>query len=162
MTRGIVDKMHWTRACFGAGLLALGLMVGPFMTQGAFAGIGGCGTDPMVTLSDGSVIDLITQMSTIPSNVASIMYTVHVPVGTTVTAVYYTGGPFTRHENVQVFADNAAGTYDTDTFVTAVGTGFAVTATSTAIAPSGLLLGPATALGSNGQDLRAHLAAPSQ
>lgn len=113
----MLDKFHSRRALLGTAILAAGLLAGPLMPGHAFALYSSCRSDPKVQLSDGSVVTLQATISDDAADIRNIQYTLHAPVGTTVTDVVYTGGPFAAKETLQVYADNPANTYDSDTVV---------------------------------------------
>jgi hypothetical protein len=96
------------------------------LPQRAAAQGGGCRTDPVVYLSSGRAVEISAWVSDDRSDVYGAAYTVHVPVGTLVTRVQYTGGV---PESVTVYADAASSTYRTETTVT-TGATVSVSATS--------------------------------
>lgn len=53
-------------------------------TQKTFAAIGGCRSDPEITLSNGQVVDLAAQVSRNTNQVRSVSYELYGPRGTTV------------------------------------------------------------------------------
>lgn len=109
-------------------------------------------TGPIVYLSDGEVINLAVAVSGNPSEVRSIVYTVHAPAGIAMTRVQYTGGDLSKKQSVQYFADNAANTYDSDTEVASSQDGMAVTATTQVTSA-----GSGSASGYSNQNLPIHI-----
>jgi hypothetical protein len=139
------------------------LLIAGFMTtQPAYAGdispdpdrIIICRTDPLVFLSDGTRVNMTAEIRTAAQNVQGIVYTLHAPVGTSVVRIVYTGADV--QERVDFVADQAAGTYDTDTVVSVAGnsaqSAVGVTATT---AVNGRHRGSAT--GSAGDHLLVHI-----
>lgn len=88
---------------------------------------GYCRTDPIVILTDGTVIHLFADLATAPRNVQVVAYTLHAPVGSQVAQVVYTPG---LRETFQFYADDAAHQFDSDTIVYTGNTGVAVTTTT--------------------------------
>lgn len=75
----------------------------------ASAGLDACRVDPIVWLSDGSVVSLTARVATSASNVERIDYVLYAPRGVQVVKVVYTGGALRDKENVMLVADNPAG-----------------------------------------------------
>ena len=140
--------------CFWLGLLVLigALLTGPLAPGEAAAGFGGCRTDPIVLLSNGTMVALTATIQDDPTDIRGITYRLHVPSGVSADMVVYTGGALQGIEAVDVVADNAAGAYDTDTLVSTAASDIPVTAT---MMTSGA--GSASISGSSGQTLHLHL-----
>jgi hypothetical protein len=93
-------------------------LVASLATSGtALAGRSVCRTDPVVTLTDGTVLDLWATVETERSNINRIEYTLHAPPGSRVLLVAYTGGLLGVREHFTLQADAAPGEYWTDTVV---------------------------------------------
>lgn len=107
---------HPRRLLLGATALLAALVTGPLLPHGAHAMISSCRTDPIITLSDGSQLDITATINAPPGIVNSVKYTVHAPVGLSVTNVVFTGGPFSKKESVGFYADQKTGAYTTTTF----------------------------------------------
>jgi hypothetical protein len=129
-----------------------GLLSGPVMAHPAAASIGFCRTDPMVKLSDGTMVRLKVEINDTADDVQQVSYTLHVPTGISVDKVHY-AGPLGSKENVEVLADDPANTYDTDTLVSTGTSGVGVTV-STDVSH----VGAGSASGASGQDLLVHIA----
>jgi hypothetical protein len=141
------------RPLVGAVLLSAALLASPLLTPYAQAIIGGCGGDPVVVLSDGTILDLNVRADTGASTVQQVAYTLHAPVGTHVVSVTALG----LREMLSFLADNTPHTYDTVTRVDASTLGAAVTTRTTVIPLLGV---PATgsATGATNENLRISLA----
>jgi hypothetical protein len=96
------------RALLGAGLLTAGLLASPLSAQAALS----CRADPIVTLSNGRQVQMSDLIYDSASNVSKVAYTLHGPVGTTVTSVSYANTDPGIVETFQYVADNGAGNYD--------------------------------------------------
>jgi hypothetical protein len=136
--------------------LTVALAAGSLGPSHAYAGFTSCQSDPVVTLSNGASVDLEAHIADSGSDVRQVSYTLHVPAGTRVVSVVNTDGLIGLAETVQVYADDAANTYDSSTVVTTGQQGVAVTAFTTVVSPLGLTLGSATRSGTSGQSLALH------
>ena len=87
----------------------------------AFAGLGGCRTDPVIILSNGRALQLAAEIDTSISNVQSVVYTVHAPIGTYPLLIVYTDNPLRNVERVIFRADSLPGRYSTETVVDTTG-----------------------------------------
>lgn len=112
-------------AVFSAGLLA-SLLGAPHHAHAA----AGCRADPIVTLSNGLVVDLSATVYDTPSDINAITYTMHAPAGMSVASVVYPVDPNNIPQTFTFYADNPAGTWDTYTYVDTKTTGVSVTATA--------------------------------
>ena len=83
----------------------------------ALAGLGGCRTDPVIVLSNGRILQLAAEIDTSLSNVRSVVYTVHAPVGTYPVLIVYTESPLHNVERVDFRADSLPGRYSSETVV---------------------------------------------
>ena len=111
-------------------LLLLGLVAALHLPGTASAGIKACRADPIVTLSNGRVVQMTTEIAGDPANVRMITYTLHAPAGTSVTNIAYTGGALAGKETVVFYADLPAGQYTTSTLVTVSGSRLSVKTTT--------------------------------
>lgn len=136
-----------------AALLVAASLVSPLFAPQAHAIIGGCRGDPVVTLSNGTVVDLTTTVDDTLSDVRQIAYTLHVPPGVFAVAVVSLG----PEETLQVVDDNPAQTYDDDTWVDTATTGVSARADMTIVPLIGL---PATGsdTGTDHTTLSVHIA----
>jgi hypothetical protein len=120
-------------AMLGAAVLGASVLASASPAPVAQASLGGCGSDPVVLLSNGVTLDLNTSIDDTASDVQQVVYTLHVPSGTSVTSVTYTSGLLGPKELLRFFADNLPDTYDTATTVNTATNGIAVTTTTTAV-----------------------------
>jgi hypothetical protein len=100
----------------GAAALAAALAV-VFSAGGAYANIGACRSDPVVTLSNGTQVTLYEDISDSASDVSSISYQLHVPTGLKVKSIAYQGAVPSNVQTITVTADENAGNYDGYTVV---------------------------------------------
>jgi hypothetical protein len=120
----------------------------------AYAGVSGCLTDPLITLSDGTQIDIIAQLDVDAASVEQIAYTVHAPVGTQVLNIVYLG---TVPETVSFYADMPPNTYSTTTVASTAGRA-GVTATTRVVKLLGYAAGSVS--GHDDQRLKVTLTTP--
>lgn len=98
--------------------LAVMLVIGGLHTPSAEAAVKGCRSDPVVILSDGTVLDIQVAVGTHVSNVKEIRYIVHGPPGVRLVAAIRTPMlGFTGKETFVYYADSAPHTYVTETLV---------------------------------------------
>jgi hypothetical protein len=107
---------HPRRLLLGGATLLAVLLTGSLLPPRAHAMISSCRTDPIITLSDGTQLDITASIDTPPGLVNAVKYTVHVPAGLSMTNVVFTGGPFAKKESLSFYADQKSGTYSTTTF----------------------------------------------
>jgi hypothetical protein len=117
------------RRAAGVAVLLAALLVAFAPSLPAQAGAGLCRTDPVVVLTNGTVIDLGADISTGLLSLNHVTYTLHVPQGSRVLAVVHTPNLPTTTESFNIAADAAAGRYRADTVVTTAGTPAPVTVT---------------------------------
>ena len=94
----------------------------------AAAAITVCRGDPIVWLSNGEIIQMTAQVAANAAEVHQVVYTLHVPRGTTVTRIVYDSGPLGKKERVVLVDDLLPKQYTTDTLVMTSRNGIAVTA----------------------------------
>jgi hypothetical protein len=70
----------------GVAVLSASLLTRSLVAPATHAAIGGCRSDPIVTLSDGRALDLHATVDTTYDDVQLVSYTLHGPVGTWVTS----------------------------------------------------------------------------
>jgi hypothetical protein len=100
------------RGLLGAAL-ALGVLLGsPLAAVNTAHAALTCRADPIVTLSNGVQVQMSDLMYDAATNVSTVAYTLHGPVGTTVTSVSYANTTPGIVETFQYVADNGAGNYD--------------------------------------------------
>ena len=142
------------RGRYAAALLAAALLAGVAPASRVHATIGGCAGDPIVTLSNGTSVDLSATVADDLSDVAQIVYTLHAPAGSSVTSVTSIG----PKEVLRFVADNPPGVYDSATRVsTYTAAGVAVTATTTVV-PVGAVPATGSASGRDNETLLVRLA----
>lgn len=107
-------------------LMAVALLAA--MPRFAAAAIVSCRADPIVTLSNGKVVQMTAFMETDAANVKLITYTLRAPKGTTVVNVAYTGGELASKEKFVFYADRNSNNYGTETVVTTETAGVRVSA----------------------------------
>lgn len=109
---------HPGRWAAGAGALLLaGAGVLTLQPHPSSAAVGIKNTGPVMTLSNGRQVQILTAISDSQSNVTEIDYTIHGPAGTTMTKVsYQKAWPNLLNRAVYV-ADQASGTYKTTALV---------------------------------------------
>lgn len=108
----------------------MGTVVTPGTTN---ASRSGCRGDPVMLLTDGTAIDISTDIGTEVWNVDSIVYTVHAPVGSRVLTTVYTNGILGIHETMVFRADAPSNRYTVDVVVYTQGRGITASATTTVI-----------------------------
>lgn len=139
-------------AVFGAGILASLLGAGgPHHAHAAEA----CRSDPIVSLSNGLVVDLGATIIDTPSDITGVTYTMHAPAGISVVSVVYPPDPNNIPQTFQFYADNPAGAWDSYTNVATATPGIGVTATAQV---ANLPLFSAT--GVSNQDVHVHVQQP--
>lgn len=103
-------------------LLVVALVVGAalaammFRPGDAFAGVTVCDTDPVVTLSNGQTITLWDAVSTDPTNIVGVTYTLHIPTNLRVVSVSY--DQYAALESFTWVADQNGNRFEDDTVVT--------------------------------------------
>ena len=118
-------------------LLAAALFVSAGLSgnvRTADAGFDTCRGDPVVTLSDGTVMDVSVAIGTAASNVRYVWYTIHTPQGVAVTSVTYTPLlDFQGKEGLMQVQDMRPGIYGTDATVWTTTKGVSVSQTTTGL-----------------------------
>ena len=110
-------------------VLLTGLAMAAPLTPVAQAALDGCRADPVIYLSDGTVLDVTADIDTSATNITGIAYTLHVPRG--VKALLYVATPPLGFRGKEAFAlvnDAPAGQYQTDTLVQTGASSVSVTA----------------------------------
>ena len=72
-----------------------------------------CRSDPVVVLSNGTVLDLSADLTTLLFNVEEVHYELHIPVGVKPILVIHTPAWLTSQETFSYYADQAPGHYVT-------------------------------------------------
>lgn len=149
-------RARFVAAVLGA-LFSVGLLTAPLFAPSAHAELGVCGSDPVVILSNGAVVDLSATIGDAEPDVQQVAYTLHAPAGTVAVVWINTSGPIGPKETLQFYADNAPDSYDSVTVVTTGQSSVSVSAATQAVDALGTLIGSGSAAGRNGQRLRVHL-----
>jgi len=111
---------------FGVGLLASMLASAPRPAHAAVS----CRVDPIVTLSNGSIMHLGATIADNASDVKSVSYTLHAPVGTHLVSLVYPSDANGIRQTFRFYPDNAATSWDVYTYVDSKTRGVGVTATA--------------------------------
>ena len=148
---GFRDSLRHRRI-LGLAALTLASLTFSMAPGSASASIILCRTDPIVQLSDGTVIKLQAAISDDPADVQQISYTVHAPAGTTMRQVTTTGGAFDGKEVIRFVADDQATNFDTTTVISTGARNVPVTVQTSV--PS---VGDGSASGQSGDSLSVHI-----
>jgi len=97
-------------------------------TQVALAALPLCRSDPIILLSNGTLMDVSADVSALLFEIREVRYEVHVPAGLRAIAVISTPGWPTTIERFAIYDDNLPGHYDSTTTVRTWRSGTAVTA----------------------------------
>jgi hypothetical protein len=114
------------------GLLLIGLAMSAPLAPAVEAAAAGCRSDPVVILSDGTILDVSVDIGTDVSNVREIHYVVHGPRGVKlITAISTPTLGFQGKETFTYYADAAPNQYITETLVQTTYNQVSVTAHTT-------------------------------
>lgn len=102
---------HLHRLALGGMILLGGIIAGPLSSVHGHAQIVTCRSDPIIKMSNGKQLKLLSTIFDSSTYVSKVAYVVHIPSGVAMSGLTYTGGAFAGKENVVVYADNAANTY---------------------------------------------------
>lgn len=115
-----------------AGLLLLGLTFAAPLSPTTEAAVSGCRTDPIVILSDGTILDVTAEIGTSVTNIREIHYVIHGPRGVQLIAAISTPTlGFTGKETFSYYDDAPSRQYITDTVVQTTYDNVVVTAHTT-------------------------------
>lgn len=92
-------------------LVLLALVFALALPTVAQARILACRSDPVVVLSNGTILDLSAEVSTLLFNVQQVHYELHVPVGVRAIAWVHTPAWLTSQETFTIIADQPPNTY---------------------------------------------------
>ena len=138
----------------GAAVLSASLLTRSLLAPASHAAIGGCNSDPVVTLSNGAVLDLHATVSDTYDNVQQVKYILYVPKGTWVTSEVDTsvlGGKDTfQYNDTQNQAPN---TYSVSVQVNTLTPQSAVVAATDLVNVNGTVLATAGVSGQSPQTL---------
>lgn len=118
----------------------------------ALAKLVSCRSDPVVVLSDGTIVDVSADIETLPFRVTEVHYTLHIPEGLTPILIIHTPTWLTTTETFTIFSDMPPNRYSSETTVSTVSSNIGVTARML------VNLGTGKAQGFSGQALRIELA----
>ena len=147
-----IVTFHSRLVRLGASVLAAVLagLVAPHM---AHAQLNGCMADPVVSLSNGTQLDLYASINDSSHDVQQVTFNVTVPQG--VQEVAYTPGLLGSKQVVNVYSHGGPHSYITRTLVTTQTSGVHATATTRAVGIIGLA--SASHSGHAGQPIRVHV-----
>ena len=131
-----VVAFHSRPVRLGASVLAAVLLAGLVAPHMAHAQVNGCMADPVVSLSNGTQLDLYASIDDSSQDVQQVTFEVHVPQG--VQKVAYTPGLLGPKQVVNVYSDRGPHSYITRTLVTTQTDGVHVTATTRAVGIGGI------------------------
>jgi hypothetical protein len=120
----------------------------------ALAGFSGCRADPVITLTDGTVLQMEATIGTNMGDVQNIEYTVHAPRGSRVLLILYTDSLLGIKERVRFYADSPTDDYTTTTVVNTGRRNVSVSATSRVIELLGIDTGSASGQDRQNLDVR--------
>jgi hypothetical protein len=131
-----VIAFHSRLVRLGASVLAAGLLTGLVAPHIAHAQVSGCTADPVVSLSNGTQLDLYASIDDSSQDVQQVTFNVTVPRG--VQEVAYTPGLLGSKQVVNVYPYGGPYNYATATLVTTRTRGVQVTATTRAVGTGGI------------------------
>jgi hypothetical protein len=131
-----VVAFHARPVRLGASVLAAGLLAGLVAPHLAHAQVSGCRADPVVSLSNGTQLDLYASIDDSSQDVQQVTFNVIVPRG--VQEVAYTPGFLGPKQVVNVYAHGGPHNYIIATLVTTQTSGVQVTATTRAVGTGGI------------------------
>jgi hypothetical protein len=131
-----VIAFHSRLVRLGAAVLAAGLLAGLVAPHLAHAQVSGCRADPVVSLSNGTQLDLYASIDDSSQDVQQVTFNVIVPWG--VQEVAYTPGLLGPKQVVNVYAHGGPYNYTIATRVTTQTSGVYVTATTRAVGTGGI------------------------
>ena len=136
----------------GAALLSASLLAHALVAPATHAAIGGCNSDPVVTLSNGDVLDLHATVDDAYADIQQLSYTLHAPVGTWITGEVDTSllGP---KDTFLFRADNLPNTYSAATQVDTLTSQISVVAATELVSVNGTLVSTARVSGQSQQML---------
>lgn len=122
--------MHSPRLKFTTSLLIAiaALWLFGMSRQPAFAALVECRGDPIVVLSDGTLVDVSANIDTLLWNVKQVHYTLHIPEGLRPVLIIRTKAWLTSQESFTIYSDNSEHAYSSSTTVQTNTSNTAVTA----------------------------------
>jgi hypothetical protein len=131
-----VIAFHSRPVRLGASVLVAALLVGLVAPRMAHAQVSGCTADPVVSLSNGTQLDLFASIDDSSQDVQQVTFNVKVPRG--VHLVAYTPGLLGPKQVVNVYPHGGPHSYITRTLVSTQTGGVHVTATTRAVGIVGI------------------------
>jgi hypothetical protein len=131
-----VVAFHSRPVRLGASVLAAVLLAGLVAPHMAHAQVSGCMADPVVSLSNGTQLDLFASIDDSSQDVQQVTFNVIVPQG--VREVAYTPGLLGSKQVVNVYAHGGPHSYITRTLVSTQTSGVHATATTRAVGTGGI------------------------
>src|SRR5437588_5034859 len=122
----------------GAAVLSASLLARSLIAPATHAAVGGCRSDPVVTLSNGYAFDLSAVVNDTTTDVQQVSYTLHAPAGTSVTSEVDTSalGP---KDTFQFYADEPPNTYSASAKANTLTPQMPVAATTDLVSPTGIV-----------------------
>lgn len=109
-------RKRYQALTFIAAFVAAVVLFGLFH-QESLARLIACRSDPVVILSDGTIVDISADIDTMLWNVTEVHYTLHVPQGLRPILVVHTPTWLTSTETFAIFSDNDTNQYTSTTMV---------------------------------------------
>ena len=131
-----VVAFHSRPVRLGASMLAAVLLAGLVAPHMAHAQVSGCMADPVVSLSNGTQLDLYASIDDSSQDVQQVTFSVIVPRG--VQEIAYTPGLLGSKQVVNVYSHGGPHSYITRTLVTTQTSGVHMTATTRAVGIGGI------------------------
>ena len=151
-----MSKITCRLMLLGSAVLVAGLIAGGLASPAAHAALVACGTDPIVTLSNGAQVTMSNTIYDYSTNVTQVDYSLHGPSGTTVESVSYAKSTPGIPETFTYYADNQPGNYDSYVVTTDANSSVHITAYTTVEGTSGTTQS-LTAQGHPGQQIHIHV-----
>jgi hypothetical protein len=149
--------MRGARKLLLTGLVVAGLAGGLAIPGHASAQQMACRSDPVIVLSNLATIDVEAGIGDSISDVRSITYVVHGPIGTRPLFIVNTDGLVGLVEHFQYYADQSWGKFASETTVTTGMEDASVQPSMVVVSALGVTLGAAVTSGLSGQTLSLHL-----
>lgn len=106
-----IPRPRVRRPLLAMAFVCAGLVCGHLSSGAAHAVLAGCNTDPVVVLSNGVTVQMTGAITTDVSNLTAVIWTLHIPAGTSVVSVTYDDN-VSYKESLKYWADNLPNTYD--------------------------------------------------
>ena len=113
----MTTALTWKNSKLIVGALVMALLASSFPWQSAAAALISCRSDPLILLSDGTIVDISADIDTLLWNVTEVEYVLHIPAGLQVVLAVSTPSWPTTLEHFVVYADRAPGEFVSTTTV---------------------------------------------